>query len=92
MAGGVDEEQSGQVEVPGIDQPSGDVRDDVEWNCGRPDVLGDRAGLALAHRGAPHRVQERRLAVVDVPQHGHDGGPERASVGRSFARIVIRHE
>ena len=35
------------------------------------DVLGDAAGFAIDDPGAPDRVEQCRLAVVDVPEHGH---------------------
>src|SRR3954464_13776114 len=36
------------------------------------DVLGDPTGLLARHVGVPERVQELRLAVVDVTHDGHD--------------------
>ena len=44
------------------------------------DVLRDPAGLGLDHRGLADRVQQRRLAVVDVPHDRHDRRP-RLEVG-----------
>ena len=38
------------------------------------DVLGDAAGLAGRDIGRPQRVQQRRLAVVDMAHDGHHGG------------------
>ena len=38
------------------------------------DVLRDAAGFALGHAGSANRVEERRLAVVDVAHDG-DHGP-----------------
>ena len=40
------------------------------------DVLGDAARLALADVGLADRVQQARLAVVDVTHDGDDRGPE----------------
>ena len=39
----------------------------------RADVLRDPAGLGLDDRGLAERVEERRLAVVDVAHDRHDG-------------------
>src|SRR5690606_7943504 len=39
------------------------------------DVLGDPAGLALDHVGAPDGVQQLGLTVVDVTHDGHHGRP-----------------
>ena len=41
----------------------------------RADVLGDPARLGLDHLGVADRVQQRRLAVVDVAHDRHDGRP-----------------
>ncbi len=41
----------------------------------RPDVLGDPAPLPGGHLGGPDRVEEARLAVVDVTHDGHDRRP-----------------
>ena len=38
------------------------------------DVLGDAAALAGGDLGGPDRVEQARLAVVDVAHHGHDRG------------------
>ena len=38
------------------------------------DVLGDPAALAGGDLGRPDRVEQARLAVVDVTHHGHDRG------------------
>src|ERR671910_2249416 len=38
------------------------------------DVLRDAAGLARGHLRLADRVEQRRLAVVDVAHDGHDGG------------------
>ena len=38
----------------------------------RADVLGDPAALPGRHRRAPDRVEQARLAVVDVAHDGHD--------------------
>ena len=40
----------------------------------RADVLRDAAPLAGGHVGCPERVEEARLAVVDVTHDGHDRG------------------
>ena len=39
------------------------------------DVLGDAPGLRLDHFGLAYRVQERRLAVVDVTHDRHHRCP-----------------
>lgn len=39
----------------------------------RADVLRDAAGLAGRDRGGPQRVEEGRLAVVDVAEDAGDG-------------------
>ena len=41
----------------------------------RADVLRDAAGLRLDDRALADRVEQRRLAVVDVAHDGHDGRP-----------------
>ena len=40
------------------------------------DVLGDAAGLALADVGLADRVEQARLAVVDVTHDGDDRRPD----------------
>ena len=40
----------------------------------RADVLGDAAALAGRDLGRPDRVEQARLAVVDVAHDGHDRG------------------
>ena len=40
----------------------------------RADVLRDAAGFALGDAGRPNRVEQRRLAVIDVAHHGDDRG------------------
>ena len=52
----------------------------------RTDVLGDPAALPGRDRGAPDRVEQARLAVVDV---AHDGDDRRA---RHEQRGVLVHE
>ena len=47
----------------------------LRGDLGRADVLGDAAPLAGRHGGRPDRVEEARLAVVDVSHDGHDRGP-----------------
>ena len=47
----------------------------------RADVLGDAAPLAGRDVGGPDRVEQARLAVVDVAHDGHDRGA-RLQVGR----------
>ncbi len=47
------------------------------------DPLGDAAGLARGDVCLADRVQDRRLAVVDVAQHGDDGRPW-LELGRVF--------
>ena len=53
------------------------------------DVLGDAAGFARGHLGAPDVVQQRGLAVVDV---AHDGDDRRARQGFAFgcADVLVR--
>ena len=46
------------------------------------DVLRDPAGLGLDHRGLANRVEQRRLAVVDV---AHDRDDRRAVSSDSSA-------
>ena len=46
----------------------------VRNECERPDRLRDRPELLLDPGGVPERVEERRLAVVDVPHDRDDGG------------------
>ena len=41
------------------------------------DMLGDAAGFASGHVGLANRVEEGRLAVVDVAENSDDGGPWR---------------
>jgi hypothetical protein len=76
VAGRVDEQQPREVEVVRVDEVARHLGDGRKRHGGRPDVLGDGAGLALAHRRATNRVEQRRLPVVDVPEHGDDGGSE----------------
>ena len=45
------------------------------------DVLGDAAGLARHDIGVADRVEQRRLAVIDM---AHDGDDRRARNGRAF--------
>ena len=53
-----------------------DERDEIACQLGLvgADVLGDPSGLAADHVGLANRVQQRGLAVVDVPHDRHDGG------------------
>ena len=44
----------------------------VVLDDGRTDVLGDAAGLGLGDTGLADRVEQRRLAVVDVAHDGDD--------------------
>ena len=46
----------------------------VVGDLARADVLGDAAALAGRHFGRPDRVEQARLAVVDVAHDGHDRG------------------
>ena len=44
-------------------------------NLVRPDMLGDSAVLLLDHVRFADRVEQRRLAVIDVPHDRHDRRP-----------------
>ena len=46
----------------------------VVGDLARADVLGDAAALAGRDLGRPDRVEQARLAVVDVAHDGHDRG------------------
>jgi len=76
VAGRIDEQQAGQVEVRRVNEIAGHPGDRVERDVRRPDVLGDRAGLALADGGAADRVEQAGFAVIDVAQHGDDRRPK----------------
>ena len=45
-------------------------------------MLGDATGLARHHVGRTDRIQQRRLAVVDVAHHGNDRRPRHHVLGR----------
>ena len=68
---------AGRVEE---DDPPAVLRGDLA----RPDVLGDPAALAGRDLGRPDRVEQARLAVVDVAHDGHDRGP-----GLEERRLVL---
>ena len=53
----------------------------VVGDLARADVLGDAAALAGGDLGRPERVEQARLAVVDVAHDGHDRG-SRLELGR----------
>ena len=47
------------------------------------DVLGDAPGLAGHHVGRADAVEQERLAVIDVPHHGHHRRP------RTLVRVLL---
>ena len=54
-----------------------------------PDVLGDAAGLTGHDLAVPYGVQQRRLAMVDVSQDGHDGRPR---LEEARVRILLLYD
>ena len=68
----------------GVDEGDGPAarRDDLIG----ADVLGDAARFARHHIGVPDRVEQRRLAVVDM---AHDGDDRRARNGGAFVVGLI---
>jgi hypothetical protein len=89
VSGRVDKQEAGQIEVRGVDEFAGDLRDDVQRHGGRADVLGDRAGFALDDGGAAHLVEQARLAVIDVSEDGYDRRSEGGCCG--FGGFGVRH-
>ncbi len=59
----------------------------VLGDLARADVLGDAAALAGRDLGRPDRVEQARLAVVDVAHDGHDRGARLEE-----ARVVLLEE
>ena len=59
----------------------------VVGDLARADVLGDAAALAGRDLGRPDRVEEARLAVVDVAHHGDDRGAR-----LKVSRVVLLEE
>ncbi len=59
---------------------------EVDLDLVGADVLGDAAGLFLADIGLSDRVQQSRLAVVDVT---HDGDDWRSSLQVLFVTLVL---
>ncbi len=73
MTWGVDEEQAGDLEgLPFHHVPAG-LEDGGEGDFCRANVLRDPTGLAGGDRGPPYPVEDRCLAVVHVPEDGHNG-------------------
>ncbi len=56
----------------------------------RADLLGDAAGLALRHVLLADIVHERRLAVVDMPEEGHDRRARLQRLRRIFGDQIVR--
>jgi hypothetical protein len=84
VAGGVDDQQAGQLEVEGaaLAQHLGARQQRVARDVGGPDLLGDAARLAVLHVGAPDVVQDLGLAGVHVAQDAADGGTQVRGVAR----------
>ncbi len=59
---------------------------DLGGDLVRTDVLGDAAGFALDDVGLADRVQQTRLAVVDVTHDGHHRRPLDQGL---FAALVL---
>mmetsp|Transcript_20643 Transcript_20643/g.45249 ORF Transcript_20643/g.45249 Transcript_20643/m.45249 type:complete len:210 (+) Transcript_20643:2129-2758(+) len=53
------------------------------------DILGDPARLSGGHLGATERIQQGRLSVVDVPQHGYHGNGSLERPGMNSVAIRI---
>jgi|GEM_PF-7011216 hypothetical protein len=66
----------GEIEVVDFNEIAGHIGDRFEWNGRRADMLGDRAGLALADRRPPDLIQQAGLAVVDVAEDSNDRGSQ----------------
>jgi hypothetical protein len=54
------------------------------------DVLGDAAGFALGDARLANRVEQRRLAVVDVAHDGHDRTAGHQIFGARFLRLDLQ--
>ncbi len=58
---------------------------DLDDRCA--DVLGDAARLALGNAGMADRVEQRGLAVVDMPHNGHN-----RRTGLEILFLVVEHD
>jgi hypothetical protein len=76
VAGGIDERDRLVVPLDGVGA----------------DVLGDAAALARRHVDADDAVEQRGLAMVDVPEEGHHGRPRQLERGILIHRIEARQE
>src|SRR2546425_403518 len=72
-AGGIDEEEAGDTDRSPLDGAPAILEDCRKGAFCRADVLRDPAGLAAGHASAANPIEEGRLAMVHVPQDGHDG-------------------
>ena len=88
VAGRVDEQQPGEVELRRVDEAPRDLADDVQRHRGRADVLGDGAGFALDDGGAANLVEQASLPVVDVAEDRDDGRPQLPGV---FGGVCVGH-
>ncbi len=71
----------------GVDEGDGSlVAVQIDGHLVGADVLGDAAGLALADGRVTDRVQQARLAVVDVT---HDGDHRRPELEVLLAALVL---
>src|SRR2546422_3139949 len=73
VARGIDEEEAGDTERSSLDEVPAHLEDCRKRDFCRADVLRDPAGLAAGHASAANPIEEGRLAMVHVPQDGHDG-------------------
>src|SRR2546425_628536 len=73
VARGIDEEEAGDTERSPLDEVPAHLEDCRKRDFCRADVLRDPAGLAAGHASAANPIEEGRLAMVHVPQDGHDG-------------------
>ena len=77
VAGGVDEQQPGDVELLAADQLLAHLVDVLYRDLGGTDVLGDRPGLACLDGCSPDAVEKLSLSMVDMTKDTDNGLPYR---------------
>jgi len=91
MAGSVDDEQAGHVDVHLIEALAlADLGDEfVLGEEGGTDLLGDTACLALLHVGVSDLVEQCGLAGVHVAQNAADGTAELSEFACEVCVVVL---